>query len=120
MKTVLKVALGFILGAVVLIGGCTVLFAAGVNEADKEQQEKGITMSEFRAVDLGSSRADVRRSLGEPESAQQFESAGIEGIEDTASKSSCIYYPQKGKGILEGKSFQLCFTDGKLDAKNVY
>ena len=35
-------------------------------------------------------------------------------------KSSCIYYPEKGKGIGEGKSFQLCFTNGKLDSKNVY
>jgi hypothetical protein len=116
----MKVALGLVLGAVVLIGGCVALISAGVDEANEEQKAKGITIAEFRAVELGSARVAVIRSLGKPESAQQFENAGIEGIDNTSSKSSCIYYPQKGKGILEGKSFQLCFTNGKLDAKNAY
>jgi hypothetical protein len=120
LKTVVKVALGLVLGMVVLIGGCVALIGAGVDDADDEQRKKGITLREFRSVSMGSSRADVRAELGKPEDAQEFESAGIEGLDNTASRGSCIYYPEKGKGLFEGRSFQLCFTDGRLDSKNVY
>lgn len=120
MKTVVKVALGLVVGSLVLIGGCVALIGAGVDEADKEQRRKGITLREFRSVQMGSSRADVRTELGKPEDAQHFENAGIEGLEGSASRGSCVYYPEKGKGILEGRSFQLCFTNGRLDSKNVY
>jgi hypothetical protein len=119
LKTVLKVALGVLLGFAVLIGGCVALIGAGVDEADKEQRKKGISVSEFRSMQLGSSQAEVRRRLGKPEDAQQFEQAGIEGLTQP-SRSSCVYYPEKGKALFEGRSFQLCFTDGRLDSKNIY
>jgi hypothetical protein len=119
LKTVLKVALGIVLGATVLIGGCVALIGAGVDEANDEQKKKGITAREFRSVPLDSSRAEVRQRLGRPENAQAFEQAGIDGLTEP-SRSSCIYYPEKGKDILEGRTFQLCFTNGRLDSKNIY
>lgn len=119
MKTVFKVALGIILGLTVLIGGCVAVLGAGVDEADKEQKKKGITVAQFKAQKTGKAERAVRTDLGDPEDAQQFEDAGVEGLVKP-SKSSCIYYPEKGKGIGEGRSFQLCFTNGKLDSKNVY
>jgi len=120
MKTVLKVALGILLGFTVLVVGCAALFSAGVDEADKEQKKKGITVSQFRGVQQGSSEAEVRAALGKPEDAQEFEDAGVEGLSGTASSSACIYYPEKGKGIGEGRSFQLCFEGGRLNSKNAY
>lgn len=119
MKTVLKVALGVLLGVTVLIVGCVAVIGAGVDSADKEQKKRGITLGQFKAQKAGVAESDVRAELGKPDDAQQFEDAGVKGIADP-SKSSCIYYPEKGKGIGDGRSFQLCFTNGKLDSKNVY
>lgn len=120
MKTALKVAGGIVLGFTVLIVGCAALFSAGVDEADKDQKKKGITTSQFRSISQGATESDVRAELGKPDDAQKFESAGVEGIEDSGSRGSCIYYPQKGKGIGEGETFQFCFEGGKLNAKNAY
>ena len=119
MKTALKVALGIIIGLVVVVGGCTALLGAGINEADKEQKKKGITASQFRAIKHRTSRSEVQRKLGRPEDSQRFEDAGVRGV-TRGSRSSCIYYPEKGKGIGEGRSFQFCFTNGQLDSKNAY
>ena len=117
--TVWKVMLGVFLGGCLLIGGCVALFAAGVEEADEEQKKKGITLKQFRGVEQGSTQAEVEAELGEPEDAQEFEQE-IPELETGTQKSSCIYYPEKGKGIGEGRSFQLCFDDGKLTSKNAY
>lgn len=119
MKTVLKVAIGVILGIVLLVVGCTALLGAGLNEADKEQKKKGITAKEFRSVKRGATEKQVRRKLGKPEDAQEFEQE-IPELDTGPQKSSCIYYPEKGKGIGEGKSFQLCFDNRKLTSRNVY
>lgn len=117
--TVWKVMLGVFLGGCLLIGGCVALFAAGVEEADKEQKKKGITLKQFRAVKQGTPQADVEAKLGEPEDAQEFEQE-IPELDTGTQKSSCIYYPEKGKGIGEGRSFQLCFDNGELTSKNIY
>lgn len=102
-----------------LIVGCVAVIGVGVDSADKDQKKKGITLGQFSAQKAGKSESAVRGELGKPDDAQQFEDAGVEGIADP-SKSSCIYYPEKGKGIGDGRSFQLCFTNAKLDSKNVY
>lgn len=117
--TVTKILLGMVLGGLVLIVGCVALLGAGINEAEKEQQKKGITLAEFRSVKQGTPQADVVAQLGEPESAQEFENQ-IPELQDAPTRSSCIYYPEKGKPLFEGRSFQLCFDNGKLTSKNAY
>jgi hypothetical protein len=118
-STVLKVMLGVILGGCVLIVGCFALIAGGVNEADKQQKKKGITVEQFRSIEQGSPQAAIEAELGAPEDAQEFEQQ-IPELNTGKQKSSCIYYPEKGKGIGEGRSFQLCFDNGKLTSKNSY
>ncbi len=118
-RTVLKVMLGMILGTFVLIIGCTALLAGGVNEAQKDQDAKGISAAEFSAIEQGSTQQQVEATLGEPESAQQFEQQ-IPELQSQPSSSSCIYYPEKGEPLFEGQSFQLCFDNGALTSKNAY
>ncbi len=111
--TFLKVVLGVIVGSLIIIGGCTALIGIGLNS----KSDKGITRAQFDAVPQGTSQADVETQLGKPENAQQFENK-IPGLD--TSKSSCVYYQEKGKKILEGNSFQLCFDGGALTSKNAY
>jgi hypothetical protein len=118
-STILKVMLGVVLGACVLIVGCVALLGAGLNEADEEQKKKGITLQQFRSIDQGSSQEQVEAELGPPDDAQEFEQE-IPELDTGNQKSSCIYYPEKGKGIGEGRSFQLCFDNGELTSKNSY
>lgn len=119
MGTVVKVALGIVLGVAALIVGCTALVGSSIEEAEEEQQRQGITRAQFRGIELGATARQVRRRLGRPTDAQRFEQAGIEGLTEPT-RSSCIYYGERGKGLLEGATFQLCFTDGQLDSKNAY
>ncbi len=121
--TVRKVALGVVLGLVVLIGGCTAIGVIGV-QSDGTVTEgsvtyavtvDGITRAQFDGVKQGATQSSVEADLGTPDDAQESE----QNISEP-SNSSCIYYPEKGKNVLEGSSFQLCFDDGKLSSKNVY
>jgi hypothetical protein len=117
--TVWKVMLGVFLGGCLLIGGCVALLASSVEEADEEQKKKGITLQQFRSVEQGATQEEVEAELGKPEDAQEFEQE-IPELQTGTQRSSCIYYPEKGKGIGEGRSFQLCFDNGKLTSKNAY
>jgi len=119
VKTILKVALGIVLGLTVLVVGCVAVIGAGVDEAEKERQEEGISLGEFRDTQQGASERQVRDRLGKPESAQQFENQ-IPELQDQPSRSSCIYYPERGKPLFEGRSFQFCFDEGRLTSKNAY
>jgi hypothetical protein len=116
--TVLKVMLGVFLGGCLLIAGCVALLAAGVNEAENEQDEHAITLAQFREVERGSSESEVRQQLGvDPGDAQKFENEGLPG---EAVRGSCIYYNEKGKGLGEGRFFQFCFDNDRLTSKNSY
>lgn len=119
MKTILKIALGIILGLVVVIVGCSALFAAGVDEAEDEATRNGITIREFRSVEQGTRQRAVERRFGEPEDSQEFEQE-IPELQDGPSRSSCIYYPEKGQPLFEGRSFQFCFDERRLTSKNAY
>ena len=113
--TFLKVVLGVVIGGMVLIGGCVAIIGAGLSS----EEEDGITASEFQSISQGTTQDEIEEQFGEPTDSQEFESQ-IPDLQDTPSQSSCIYYPEKGKPILEGQSFQLCFDDGKLTSKNAY
>jgi hypothetical protein len=104
-----------VIGGTVLIVGCTALIAGGL----ESEQTDGITRSQFGSISQGTQQTAIEDKYGEPENAQEFEQQ-IPELQDQPSKSSCIYYPEKGKKILEGSSFQLCFDDGRLTSKNAY
>jgi hypothetical protein len=118
-RVVLKVVLGVFLGFCLLIGGCVAVLGAGVDQAQKENDRAGITAAQFASIEQGTAQADVEAQLGKPQSAQEFEQQ-IPELQANPSKSSCIYYPESGKALFEGKSFQLCFDEGKLTSKNAY
>lgn len=116
MKTVLKVALGLILGMVVIIGGCTALFAGGVNEAQKESDKTAITLEDYQSVKTGqATRDEVVERFGEPSDASEF-STEVEGLKDPVG-SECIYYNRRGD---LASIFQFCFeiNSGKLESKS--
>lgn len=119
MKTVLKIGLGIALGGIILVVGCSALFAAGIDEAENEATEGGISLREFRAVEQGARQRAVERRLGQPDDAQEFEQE-IPELDTGPQRSSCIYYPERDKPLFEGASFQLCFDNGKLTSKNIY
>ena len=118
-RNCLIATLAVLLGGALLIGGCVLLIAGGVDEAQKEQDKKGITMAEFDSIDQGMTQQAVEQQLGPPDDSQQFEQ-NIPAIRDQPYKSSCIYYPEKGKQLFEGHSFQFCFDNEKLTSKNAY
>lgn len=113
--TLLKVTLGVVLGGTLLIGGCVALVGAGLSSEETD----GITRTQFDGISQGTLQRTIEERFGEPEDAQEFESQ-IPELGDAPSRSSCIYYPEKGKPILEGQSFQLCFDEGRLTSKNAY
>ncbi len=113
--TMLKVMLGVFLGGLLLIGGCVAVLGAGLSSEETD----GITRSEFNSIRQGTEQSEIEDKYGEPEDAREFENQ-IPELQDQPSRSSCIYYPEKGKPILEGQSFQLCFDEGKLTSKNAY
>jgi hypothetical protein len=92
--------------------------SAGVNNAEKQNAASGITPSQFQSVSLGMSQADVQSQLGKPDNAQQFQNQGI--FTKKPQNSSCIYYHEHGQALFQGHSYQLCFDNGNLTAKNSY
>lgn len=112
-RTFLKVLGAAMVAMVLLIGGCAWLTGGALNE----KEESGITDAEFRSIAMGTTQAAIEARYGKPEDAQRFEQR-IPGI--GASTSSCIYYPERGKPLLEGASYQLCFDEGRLTSKNAY
>jgi hypothetical protein len=113
--TFLKVVVGVVVGGTVFIGGCTALIAGGLNST----QKNGITSAEFDSIAQGSSQTTIEDKYGTPENSQKFEQQ-IPELQNTPATSSCIYYSEKGKKILEGQSFQFCFDSGRLTSKNAY
>lgn len=111
--------LGTILGGIAIVVLIGLAISAGVDEAEEEQDRVGITLSEFRSIEQGTSQDEVEELLGQPEDAQEFEQE-IPELQSGPSRSSCIYYPERGKPLFEGRSFQFCFDEGRLTSKNAY
>lgn len=120
-RTALKVFLGICLLGLVGIVGCAALIGGAANEVSKqldaEQKAHAITRAQYDSLKIGMSESAVTAKLGkDPENKQEFESKSFVG--DEPSNSSCIYYNKSGGSF--GDVYQLCFTEGKLDAKNSY
>jgi hypothetical protein len=101
---------------IVAVVGCAVLLGTAAEEVEDEAQEHAISLAQFDSIEQGSTQAAVEQELGKPEDSQAFEQRFGGRVEG----SSCIYYNEKGKELFEGRSFQFCFTEGKLDSKNAY
>jgi hypothetical protein len=109
--TVWKIMLGVFLGGALLIGGCVALIGAGIEDAEKEEQEKAITNAQARSVKLGTSKSRIIARFGQPDSTQESENEGL-------GRDSCIYYPIKG-GTLAVDRWQFCFDNrDRLTSKN--
>ena len=124
MKTILKVALGIILGLTVLIVGCAVIVGVGVNEAvdevQKDSDKTAITQADYESVKTGpdgNSRKRIESRFGEPQSQQDVETGEIEGVPDSSSDLECIYYNRKGKLV---SLYQFCFENGRVESKSSF
>ena len=115
MKTTMKIALGIVLGFVLLIVGCGALVGTAANEVQAESNENAITQAQYAGVTNGMSRSEVEAMLGEPTSDQDMNVSVEElGIE---SNTQCIYYNEKDEIL---SMYQFCFENGKLNSKASY
>ena len=116
MKTALKVMLGIVLGCTVLVVGCAALIGAGVNAAQKDSDKTAITSAQYRSAPVGSAtRSEIEGDFGEPQSSNDIQAEGIDGIPDTDFSQQCVYYSRKGE---LASLFQFCFDgDGTLRSK---
>jgi len=114
MSTVVKVMLGILLAAMVLLAGCVGCVALVGNSIDddfkKQQNKNSITNRQARSVSLGTPKSEVISEFGKPKSTQESENEGL-------GEDSCIYYNVKGGGALD--QWQFCFdSDDQLTGKN--
>lgn len=117
MKTVLKVALGIILGLTVLIVGCAVIVGVGVNDAvdkvDKDNQKTAVTQAQIDRIKPGKSRASVERLLGKPAADDIQTSVTSDG------KDVTVYYPVKNGNLLD--RYQINYgTNGIVESVNKF
>jgi hypothetical protein len=114
MKTVVKIALGVILGGALLIGGGVALLGMGLNEAQKTSDRNGITRGQFDRIRTGTTEAEVNDIIGDvPEASSSSYSL------DVAAQrigSRCLYYNEIGRLV---SIYQLCFSEqtGRLESK---
>ena len=109
MKTGVKIAVGVVLVLAVLIGGCFAFTGGGDDET------QAITLEEFDSVEVGATRQQVEDELGSSANAEELARVGIKLPQK--GPATCIYYPEEGKALGKGRTFQFCFTDDKLGFK---
>lgn len=115
MKVVLKVALGVLLAAAILIGGCVAVLGVGLNEAQKDSDRNGITRDQFDRIANGMTEADVKDIIGDvPEASSTSYSVDVA---DTKMGQRCVYYNEVGRLV---SIYQLCFSEqtGRLESKS--
>jgi len=121
MKTAMKVALGIVLGFTVLIVGCAVIIGAGVDKAQKDSDKTAITAADFGSVKTGpdgNTRKRIVSRFGEPQSSDEVQAEGVEGIPESDFSQSCIYYSRKGE---LASLYQFCFDgNDRLRSKASY
>ncbi len=121
-STALKILLGLAVLMIVVIGGCTALLGAGINEAveqlDEQQAASAISQETFDAIQIGATRADVDAAVAPavPQDTQEFAQEGVLDAADV--NQSCIYFNREGGEF--GDIFQFCFDGDKLTSKNSY
>jgi hypothetical protein len=91
---------------ILLLGGCGLLIAAAIDEAEDEIDEDAITREQFDSIGIGSTEASVRLRLGSPS-----DSTVKRG------RVRCTYYSEKDEGLSGFENFEFCFRKGLLYAK---
>lgn len=122
MKTVIKVMLGLILGSVVLIAGCAALLGGAANQVQKESDKTAITPAQYSSATTGViTRREVEARFGTPQTSDEVQAEGVQGIPDSDFSQACIYYNREGE---LASLYQFCFdgTGGgaKLQTKASY
>ncbi len=119
MRTPLKVLLVLGVGVVVLVGVVlAVLWGTSTDGRDDARRTKGITVKQFRSVRPGASEAEVEARFGR---AADRDDQEVEATDDQEAETySCLYYPERRKKLDEGRSFQFCFVEGRLDTKDIH
>lgn len=111
MSSILKITCGIVLAGVILIGGCSALFAAGVEE--ERNGGNTITTQDYAKAKTGTTTlAALRAEHGEPDSgdSNEFDYEGVEGFtEDETLSSDCVYYNREGGDF---EFFQFCSDTG--------
>jgi len=124
MKTVLKVALGIVLGLTVLIVGCALVIGASVDEAvdevQKDSDKAAITQAEYASVKTGvngNSRKRLIARFGKPASQDEFETEGVEPDEPIGSE--CLYWNREGE---LASLYQFCIdtNTGRVESKSSF
>lgn len=120
MRTVVKIALGIVLGLTVVIVGCSAILGAGVDKAQKNSDRTAITPADYRAVTSSDSRQQVIDRLGKPQSADEIDQTLPKDLRTAVKKGeedlACIYYGRKGH---LASIFQFCFDgNGKCQSKS--
>lgn len=120
MKTVCKVAIGVVIALVLLIGGCTAIVGVGVNEVSKEADKYAITPEQWKTVKQGMTKKQVEKAIGEPnpDQQQEFESQLPESLGGETTSLDCWYYAKPGQ--LGMPSYQVCFTNGRVDTRSKF
>jgi hypothetical protein len=100
--------------ALLLIGAAALGGCGGASD-DQDAAAHEITLTQFKTLAVGTPRADVIRTLGEPEPPSAPRPKGSLGAPDVP---PCIFYKEEGFDVVSGFSFQLCFKDDKLASKH--
>ena len=98
-----------VLASILLLGGCAALVVWGIDQAEDEIDESAITRQQFDAIPPGATEAEVRLRLGAPLSEDSYSGPRLD----------CIYYAQKGEGLLGVDDFEFCFRNGVLVSKSL-
>jgi hypothetical protein len=121
-SSALKILLGIAVLVLVVVGGCTALFAAGVNEAVKDlnedQARSAISQATFDSIQIGTTRPEVDAAVAPavPQDTQEFTQEGV--LDEAQLSSSCIYFNLEGGEF--GDVLQFCFDGDRLTSKNSY
>jgi hypothetical protein len=104
-----KLTFGLI-GLIILIVVIVAIVGIG-KKANQDKKQSANVAAHYSQIRMGMSKERVEAILGTPEDPQHFESA----FGGTTTTEDCIYY-----GSLAATSYQFCFTNDRLDAKNTY
>jgi uncharacterized protein YxeA len=110
MKTILKIVVGIVIAAIVLVVGLIALIGGAANEVQKESDQHSITKAQYESVKKGTSLKDVKAKLGEPSDKQNTQ---VEGL----GEQDCIYYNKEGE---IASMYQFCFDNKRLASKSSY
>jgi hypothetical protein len=109
MKTVFKIAVGLMLGAVLLIVGCAALIGAGAAKVAHDQERSAATAAQVARIRTGMTRGAVHHTLS-PTKPDIVSDSASDGLGSSAIES----YNVKDGGRLFGKSVTITYSNGRV------